>query len=422
MTDRPRYLRIYAFVVACAAWASFVSVHAKAPQYWPQFRGVGSAGLAELSPDDLPAQFTQDDYRWEIKLGGTGFGSPAVWAGKAFVLTCSETTGLRQVVCVSVDDGKVLWRKDYRLGGVRHHKDNSLAASTPAVDANRVVVCWASSKEATVHGLDHEGNEKWRRSLGACDAKHGPCITPIIHEGKVYVANDNLGPSVLMAINAANGEIKWRVERPAGRAGYGTPLIYRPAGGAGPQLVVSSTAAGIAGYDLDTGKPLWAAPDANPLRVVASPMQVGDLIVGSSGTGGRGKWIIAVRPPKAPGGKAQTAWKLEQDAHYVPTPLADGGKLFTVHDGGLLACYDGATGKPHWKQKLQDRFYGSPVVAAGRIYVISRSGVMYCYRAGAMYELLGKTDLGEPSFATPAFAGRKMLLRTHTRLICAEKK
>jgi outer membrane protein assembly factor BamB len=225
-----------------------------------------------------------------------------------------------------------------------------------------------------------------------------------------------------MAIDVTDGKVKWEVERPGGRAGYGTPLIYRPVKGGRPQLVVSSTAAGIAGYDLGSGKPLWAAPDANPLRVVASPVQVGDLVVGTSGSGGRGKWIIAVRPPKAPDGKAQTAWKLEEDAHYVPTPIAVGELLFTVHDSGLVACYRAATGDRVWKAELEGRFYGSPVLAGGRIYVINRAGVMYCYGAGETFKLLGKTDLGEPSFATPAFAGRKMLLRTHTRLICAEKK
>jgi len=422
MTDRLRYSVICVVTAACAIATLSAASPSEPPSNWPQFRGAENAGLADIPAGDLPTTLAKDDFRWEIKLGGAGYGSPAVWAGKAFVLTCDERTGLRQAVCVSVEDGKVLWRKDYRFGVVRHHRDNSLAASTPALDANRVVVCWASAKEVTVHALDHDGNEKWRRSLGGYSTKHGPCVTPIIHEGTVYVANDNMGPSVLAAINADDGEVKWKTDRPSGKAAYGTPLIYRPGGGKKPQLVVSSTGGGIAAYDPDSGKPLWAAADANPLRVVASPVQAGDAVVSSSGTGGRGKWIIAVRPPKAPGGQAQTAWKLEEDAHYVPTPVAVGDKLFTVHDSGLIACYQSSTGKQLWKSQLEGRFYGSPVCAGGRIYVLSRTGILYCYAAAGKFELLGKTDLGEPSFATPAFAGRKMLLRTHTRLICVEKK
>jgi hypothetical protein len=47
---------------------------------------------------------------------------------------------------------------------------------------------------------------------------------------------------------------------------------------------------------------------------------------------------------------------------------------------------------------------------------------MFCYAAAEKFQLLGKTSLGGPSFATPAFAGKRMLIRTHGRLICAGKK
>ncbi len=403
--------------------ATCISVAAAEPAAtnWPQFRGTGNAGLAIIAPGDLPVEFTEKDFRWNVPIAGVGYGSPVVWGEKAFLLTCDEKIGMGRVVCVSVADGKIIWNKDYRLEAFRRNKDNSMAASTPAVDAARVVVCWTSAKAVTVVALDHAGKQIWQHSLGAHKTSHGPSCTPILYEGTVYVANDNQGPSPLLAIDAASGRIKWQVKRPSGRAAYGTPLIYRPAGGA-PQLVMSSTAGGLTGYDLKTGKQLWIAADANPMRVVASPLQAGDLIVSSSGTGGRGKWLIAVKPPASPGGAAQTAWKNQRDAPYVPTCVAVGGLLFSVHDSGIVACYRAATGEVVWKDKLPDRFYGSPVCAGGRIYVIGRKGTMFCYAAAEKFELLGKTPLGEASFATPAFAGARMLLRTHGRLICAEKK
>ena len=388
---------------------------------WPQFRGAFNAALADISPADLPAEFAEKDFRWNVEIGGVGFGCPAVWGDRAFLLTCDEKTGLRRVVCVAVDDGKVLWQKDYRLGLVAHNKDNSLAASTPAVDAARVVVCWASPKAVMVVALDHSGKELWQRDLGGHATEHGPSITPIIHEGTVYLANDNMGPSAVFAIDAAGGQVKWRVDRPSGSTAYGTPLIYRPGGQAAPQLVLSSTAAGLAAYDLKAGKQLWKAAQANPERVVASPIQAGGLVVGSCGTGPRGKCLFAVRPPTLPGKEPETAWKVERDAPYVPTSVAVGGLLFAVQDTGGIACYRIATGELVWQDKLPGRFYGSPVCAAGRIYVISRDGTMFCYAAAEKFQLLGKTNLGEPSFATPVFAGKRMLLRTHGRLICAEK-
>ena len=412
----PALLAVSVIAAACTPAAAD-----PASTNWPQFRGPGSAGLAALAPGDLPAKFTEKDFRWNVPIAGVGYGSPVVWGEKAFLLTCDEKIGLGRVVCVSVADGRIIWNKDYRLGAFKHNKDNSMAASTPAVDASRVVVCWTSAKAVTVVALDHAGKQVWQHSLGAHKTSHGPCCTPILYEGTVYVANDNQGPSALLAIDAASGKVKWQVKRTSGKAAYGTPLIYRPAGGA-PQLVVSSTAGGLTGYDLKTGKQLWIAADANPQRVVASPVQAGDLIVSSSGTGGRGKWLIAVKPPASSGGQVQTVWKNLRDAPYVPTSVAVGGLLFVVTDTGGLACHRAATGEVVWKDKLPERFYGSPVCAGGKIYVIGRKGTMFCYAAAEKFELLGETPLGEASFATPAFAGTRMLLRTHSRLICVEKK
>ncbi len=413
-----------AVVAVCVLAAMALPAAAARPAdgNWPQFRGAFNAGLADISPADLPAEFAEKDFRWNVEIGGVGFGCPAVWGDRAFLLTCDEKTGLRRVLCVAVDDGKLLWQKDYRFGPVKHNKDNSLAASTPAVDAARVVVCWASPKSVMVVALDHSGKELWQHDLGGHETQHGPSVTPILHEGTVYVANDNQGPSAVFAIDAAGGQVKWQVNRPSGSAAYGTPLIYRPGGGAAFQLVLSSTAAGLTAYDLKTGKQLWTAAKANPERVVASPVQAGDLVVGSCGTGSRGKCLIAVRPPASPGGKPETAWKVYGDAPYVPTSVAVGGLLFSVQDTGSIACYRIATGELVWQDKLPVKFYGSPVSAAGRIYVISRAGTMFCYAAAEKFQLLGKTNLGGPSFATPAFVGKRMLLRTHTRLICAEKK
>ena len=412
-----------AITAACFLAATHLPAPAAEPAdaNWPQFRGAFSAGLADISPADLPIEFAEKDFRWNVEIGGTGYGCPAVWGGRAFLLTCDERTGLRRVLCVAVEDGKVLWQKDYRLGVVKHNKDNSLAASTPALDAARVVVCWASPKSMMVFALDHSGKELWQRDLGGHKTQHGPSVTPILHEGTVYVANDNEGPSAVFAIDAVSGQIKWKVDRPSGKDAYGTPLIYRPSGGAACQLVLSSSAAGLAAYDLKTGKQLWAAAKANPERVVCSPIQAGGLVVGSCGTGQRGRWLIAVRPPATPGGDTETAWKVERDAPYVPTSVVVGGLLFAVQDTGGIACCRIATGELVWQDKLPGKFYGSPVCAGGRIYVISREGTMFCYAAAEKFHLLGKTNLGGPSFATPVFAGKRMLLRTHGRLICAEK-
>ena len=57
-------------------------------------------------------------------------------------------------------------------------------------------------------------------------------------------------------------------------------------------------------------------------------------------------------------------------------------------------------------------FTSSPWAYNGRIFALSEDGDTYVIAAGPEYELLGKNEIGELALATPAIAGRTLLLRT----------
>lgn len=57
-----------------------------------------------------------------------------------------------------------------------------------------------------------------------------------------------------------------------------------------------------------------------------------------------------------------------------------------------------------------------PVAAAGRLYFASEDGVAYVVRAGETFELLAANDMRQMCFATPAFSGSMLLVRTRTHL------
>ena len=62
------------------------------------------------------------------------------------------------------------------------------------------------------------------------------------------------------------------------------------------------------------------------------------------------------------------------------------------------------------------RHSGSPVASDGRIYLPSEDGDIFTVKAGPQFELLGKSEMGEPLMATPAIAGRLLLVRTERHL------
>src|SRR5690606_21314352 len=126
--------------------------------------------------------------------------------------------------------------------------------------------------------------------------------------------------SFCMALDAETGETVWKSPRTSGPAAYGAPCVYEHADGR-RELICCSPTNGISGLDVKTGEKKWSL-DVLPLRVVASPVRVGDLVIGQCGVGGNGKVLVAVRPPVEAGDEPRVAFTVAKGAPYVPTPVA----------------------------------------------------------------------------------------------------
>ena len=380
-------------------------------QEWTRFRGPNGGGHAKA--DSIPIRWTAEQVNWKVKLPGSGHGSPVLWGDRIFLMSCNERTAERIVVCLNAGDGSVRWLRRYPSSRVRMNGLNNYGATTPAVDKARLYVAWSTRESIELRALDHEGKDLWRRDLGPHDSAHGPCTSPMLVGDTVVMTNDQKGKSCLIAMDAATGKTRWSLPRAAGQAAYSTPCVRRLEGGRA-ELIVTSSAAGVAAVDVETGQVNWRQAGACPRRCVSSPVIASGLVVTASGTGPRGT-LVAVRP--GAGKEAPVAYWFRKNAPYVPCPLVVGTRLFLFGDLGHVTCLEADTGKQLWQERINDTFFGSPVLAGGRIYCISRKGNVYVLAAGEKFELLATNPLGEKSFATPAVAGGRMYLRTYRHLI-----
>ena len=107
---------------------------------------------------------------------------------------------------------------------------------------------------------------------------------------------------------------------------------------------------------------------------------------------------------------------------YVPTPVAYGGHLYLWNDNGVVICLDGKTFEPVWTERVGGNFSGSPVCVNGLLYAASEEGEAVVVRAAPKFELLGRSPLGDRTYATPAVADGKMLFRTFGRVLCLAPK
>lgn len=384
-------------------------------QEWTRFRGPNGTGIA--SADTVPTEWTAQDYNWKVALPGTGHSSPVLWGDTIFLTSSDEPSGEILVFAVDANDGSVLWKRGFPLAPFSMHKFNSFASSSPAVDSERVYLCWTTPERYTLMALDHDGKTVWDRDLGPFKSQHGGGTSPIVYKDKVILANEQDGQSFLIAVDARTGKTHWQSSRRNTTANYSTPCIYQPAGEK-PLMIFNSHAHGISAVDPETGELAWEYAKAFNRRSVSSPVIAGGVIFGSCGSGGGGNYVVAVRPGDPKSGKpAELAYELRRSAPYVPTGVAFGDLVFLWSDGGIVSCVHAPTGDVKYQERVGGNYFGSPVLIDRRIFNISTAGEVVVIQASDQFKVLARNALNETTHTTPAVAHGRMYIRTFSHLM-----
>lgn len=398
---------------------SFPVAALQGAENWPQFRGPDATGYAPQG--SLPNQWVPSDYQWQLELPGAGVGSPVVYEGTIYLLNAEPDAQRRSVLAIDASSGKIQWQKNFPLVSHHLHSRNTFASSTPYVDATGVFLTWADPARVSVVCLNHDGELRWERDLGTWQSQHGFGGSPVMLDGKLMVfnsqqsdaleANQKPGGSTMLALNPETGETIWQTNLKSTRACYGVPILRRDENRR-LQIVGANTGNGIFALDAENGELLWDLP-VFAARCVSSPLMVGEILIGSAGSGGGGNHLVAVRAPnsKTQRTQAEEVYRLERNAPYVPTPAVVGKLLFMVDDRGFASCVDAETGEVHWSQRVGGNYGASPIVLGDKLLVISLKGKATVLRASTEYEQLGSIELGDAVQATPAVADGRLLLR-----------
>ena len=396
-----------------------------AAQEWTRFRGPNGTGVSERY--EFPSTWEQKDYRWQVDLPGVGHSSPVMWGKRIFVTSADPMTAKQFILCFDIGTGKKLWERQFDSQPYHLHSRASYACATPAVDAERLYVAWASPEAVILKALDHQGQEVWTRNLGTFISQHGFGSSPILFENLVIFSNSQQearvppgkkpGKSTIVGLDRRTGKTVWEIERKSVRTCYTVPCIIRNSKG-DPELISYNTGDGFFAIDPRNGKQNWVVPQVFRMRTVSSPVMAAGLLFGSTGSGGGGNYVVAVKPGPEP----KELYRVARQAPYVPTPVARGKLLFLFSDKGIVSCIDAATGKKHWTKRLDAAFSGSPVRLRDKIYCIDESGEVIVIAAEETFRELGRVPLGERSRATPAVADGVMLLRTYSKLFCLPGK
>ncbi|QDU61351.1 outer membrane biogenesis protein BamB [Planctomycetes bacterium Pan216] len=403
-----------AIMVTWLAWTSTRAAHAES-ESWPRFRGPN--GTATSSSDSMPSEIGPSNVLWKAKLGGLGHSSPVVAGNRVFLTSAEDEGRVRLIQCFDVTTGKLLWRAQFPFATHKKHKQNTYATATPVTDGELVFFEFTDPEDHVVYCYTVDGQEIWKRSLGAFDAGHGSGSSPILHKDKLIIFNDDDSNSYIIALDKETGKPVWKETWASEKAAYSTPFVMNVDGK--DQLIFSSIG-GIEGRDADTGKQVWVC-DRFDMRTVGSPVLADGLIVATCGSGNSGKNMVAVRPDgKGDVSETHVAWESSRSLPYCVTPVAHGPHLFMVTDQGLARCVVAKTGEEVWTKRMNlgGRVFSSPLLLGDRLFIFGEQGDVKVIAAESAYRPIADSNLEDHFLSTPAVANGKMFVRGEDFLWC----
>jgi outer membrane protein assembly factor BamB len=422
-----------------------------APPNWPQFRGPGSRGIAEsVAGRPLPDRWSAtENVAWKSDLSGRGWSSPIVWGNRVFVTTVinlgtseepkkglyfggnrttpPESAHQWKVFCLELETGKILWERQVHEGkpATSIHLKNSFASETPVTDGERIYCCFGG---LGVYCLDFDGKVIWKHNLEPHETRFGwgSAASPVVHDGRLYLVNDNDKDSYLLALDAKSGDEVWRVLRDE-KSNWSTPFIWQ--NDRRTEIVTLGTGK-VRSYDLD-GKPLWSLIGMSSITIATPYEHAGLLYISSGYILDSLRPIYAIRPGaegdiSLKDGETSNqwiAWSQEKGAPYNPSTIIYGDRLYVLYDRGLFAAYKANDGTEIFSaQRIPEgrSFTSSPWAYDGKVFCLNEDGVTFVLRAGDQFELLHTNELAEDDMcmATPAIVGDRLLIRTAARLYC----
>ncbi|MCX6227164.1 MAG: PQQ-binding-like beta-propeller repeat protein [Bacteroidia bacterium] len=419
---------------------------------WPQFRGPENKMVAVNTnlPDDWGMS---KNIRWTYDLSGTGWSSPVVWGNKIFIASAfaekktpekpeepesqepeKEDTSYRndiyrwEVTCIDLKTGKKLWEQVARKGNPRTgaQSGNTYASETPVTDGKRIYVYFGMTG---VYCYDFNGNLIWQKDLGAYPTLNswGTGSSPVIYKDLLFIQIDNEESSFLVALNAANGEEKWRAVRQE-KTNYSTPVIWKNK--IRNELVTAGKTA--RSYDPATGKLLWQLNMGGEMSISSPAADKEHLYIGI----GRGEEVkgnfFAVKAgaegdiTPAEGQRISKGVLWSQPAAEVgsTSPLLYNGLIYFLGGrGGKMACYDAATGDSVYRAKADSMAgcWASPWANNDKIFITDEKGTTHVIKAGKKFEVLSKNKLNDKIWSSVAITKDAYILKGVKGLYCIGK-
>ena len=389
---------------------------------WSHFRGSALNGISQEK--GFPGTWNDSlNIAWKFSQWGKGWSSPVVLDNQVWFTSADRNTREMRAICVDLESGnevhnKLIFQPEKLF---RIHAVNSYATPTPAMEKGRVYVHFGRYGTACLDS--RSGEILWKRSDLQCEHIQGPGSSLMIYKDKLIVHLEGTDVQQIHALDKTSGEILWTARRPAelyeqmapiGKKAYTTPIIIQAGG---RDLLISNGSRVCNAFDPETGKEVWRIIQGDD-STISMPVEGEGLIFFFTsfvtGEDGRKYAELFAVDPDGTGdiGHTHIRWRMKSPILQLSTPVFVDGLLYTVDSEGEIFCLEASSGDILWSEKLKGKYNSSPIYADGLLYISNTKGETLVYRAGPEPELLARNQLEGEIWATPAFTGGSILMRT----------
>ena len=391
------------------------------PGSWPGFRGEKLAGLS-VETTALTRSWPAGGPReiWSV-AAGEGYGGAAVQAGRVYLMDYDQARRQCMLRCLSLADGRELWRYEYPLSVKRNH---GMTRTVPTVAGQFVV---AMDPKCNVVCVDRETGElRWGlnlvREFGATIPPWYTGQCPLV-DGDAVILAPGGNEALFLAVDLATGKARWKTPNP--RGWKMTHASIMPADFAGKRMYVYCASGGVAAVAAPDGQLLWETADWKiSIATVPSPLVLPEGKIFLSGGYNAGSLMLQLTErdgaivPK-------TLFRLPPEVFGATqhSPVFRDGLIYGIRANGHFVCLDLA-GKQQWSSGPAAQYGLGPFLIAGDIiYAMNDTGTLSVIEfSKEKFNLLAKAQVlkGRESWGPMALAGGRLIVRDLTRVVCLD--
>lgn len=388
---------------------------------WTGFRGERVDNIV-ATPDKLNTSADEYPEVWSFDTG-EGHAAPVVYNGRVYMLDYIEAQSSDALRCFSLETGKELWRRWYRVPMKRNH---GFSRTVPVIREGYVITIGPQGHVMCCDPLT--GDMKWSLDM----QRTFKTEVPFWYAGQCpYVDGDVLvlapaGEEALMiGVDCLTGETVWTTPNTPGYKMSHSSVI--PMTLAGKRTYVYIGIGGVCGVSADKadqGTLLWETSKWQPSVVAPSPVQVSAnqlFLVAGYGSGGAllqvdragAKWTTSLldqyKADKGLSSEQQTPI-LYKDM-FISVMPKDGGGL-----RGKLVCFRPSNlHSPVWSSAADERFgLGPYLIINDHLFALKDDGELYVYEIHAKEMKLVKKQRimeGVDAWGPMAYADGMLILR-----------